>query len=756
MRTRATALSAILLAAVLLPASLSGQSPAKEVAGKKPLQLEEIFTEAGLTGRMPSQMRWSSDGKRLTYILQEDEGERRDLWVVEAATGEKRVLVSYEQLTKLAPAYEGVLDEREKERLLRYSVAAYVWSPDSKQILFTSAGRLYLYDLATQEAKPLAAAKREVGDPKFSPDGKWVAFVYEHDLWLVPAAGGTEKRLTQGGTELVLHGDLDWVYPEEFAVRTGYQWSPDSQRIAFLELDQQQVPTYPISDLVPVAATVDFQRYPKAGDPNPRAQVGIVGISAAEHGGASVGEVQWLDRAAEYVPRFGWIDAGRVWVLLLDRAQQNVELVAFEVADSRSRTLLTERAPDWINITDDMRFLPERQEFLWASERTGYNHLYLYGFDGQLKRTVDFQVKTEAYWEVTQVEGVDEKAGWVYYTSTERNPLGSDLYRVKLDGSGYELLTKEQGAHSITLNPTADAYVDTYSASGRVPEIRVHHLPSGRTTVAHRSKTVSDYEMVVPEPVEMRAADGALVRGLLLRPKEAPPRRKGGKVVPRRYPVVMYVYGGPHSPTIRDAWGGSRYLFHQYLVQHGFVVMQVDDRASSILGHKHEAALNRNYGPTALADHRVAVEWLKKQPFVDPERIAIWGWSGGGFSTCFGLTHSDLFKVGIAVAPVTDWHLYDSIYTERYMGLPQQEKEAYEKTSCVKAAANLSGRLLLVHGTADDNVHIQNSEQFIQALIEAGKPYDLWIYPQKTHSIRGGKAQLHLFRSVTEYLKKHL
>ncbi len=762
MRTRAATLNAFLLAALLgspfAPLCLAqGKPPAKmTILAQKPLRLEEIFTEAGMTGRMPSQMRWSPDGKRLTYILQEDEGERRDLWVVEAATGEKRVLVSYEQLTKLAPAYEGVLDEREKERLLRYSVAAYVWSPDSKQILFTSAGRLYLYDLATQEAKPLAAAKRGVGDPKFSPDGKWVAFVYEHDLWLAPAAGGVEKRLTLGGSELVLHGDLDWVYPEEFAVRTGYQWSPDSQRVAFLELDQQQVPTYPISDLVPVAAKVDFQRYPKAGDPNPRARVGIVGISAAERSGASVGEVQWLDCSAEYVPRFGWIDAGQAWVLLLDRAQQNAELVAFDVASGRSHTLLTERAPDWINITDDMRFLPTRHEFLWASERTGYNHLYLYGFDGQLKRTVDFQPKTEAYWEVTQVEGVDEKTGWVYYTSTERNVLGSDLYRVKLDGGGYELLTEEKGNHSIVLSPTADAYVDTFSALGRVPEIRVRHLTSGRTTVAHQAKSVREYEMVAPELVEMRAADGALVRGLLLRPKETPPGRKGGKVVPRRYPVVMYVYGGPHSPTIRDAWGGSRYLFHQYLVQQGFVVIQVDDRASSVLGHKHEAALNRNYGPTALADHRVAVEWLKKQPFVDPERIALWGWSGGGFSTCFALTHSDLFKVGIAVAPVTDWHLYDSIYTERYMGLPQQEKEAYEKTSCVKAAGNLSGRLLLVHGTADDNVHIQNSEQFIQALIEAGKPYDLWIYPQKTHSIRGGKAQLHLFRAMTEYLKKHL
>jgi dipeptidyl-peptidase-4 len=269
--------------------------------------------------------------------------------------------------------------------------------------------------------------------------------------------------------------------------------------------------------------------------------------------------------------------------------------------------------------------------------------------------------------------------------------------------------------------------------------------------------------MVAPQLLELKAADGALVRGLLFKPAGAAGAEhlfrtgRGRRAQPaEKYPVVMYVYGGPHSPTIRDAWGGPRYLFHQYLAQQGFAVLQVDDRASAILGHVHEAKLNRAYGPTALADHRVAVEWLKQQPWADTERLAIYGWSGGGFATCFALTHSDLFKVGISGAPVTDWHLYDSIYTERYMGLPQQEKEAYEKTSCVKAAKNLSGRLLLIHGTSDDNVHLQNTAQLIHALIEAGKPYDLLIYPQKTHSIRPAKTQLHLYRYIEEYLKQHL
>ncbi|MBI2956437.1 MAG: DPP IV N-terminal domain-containing protein [Acidobacteria bacterium] len=849
----------VLLAVLALLVGLPPAAGQVAPSAKKPLRLEEIFSEHGLTGPLPTQMRWSPDGRLLSYILESEKDGRRDLWAVEAETGEKHVLVSDEQMKRLAPPpEEAAADERERERLLRYAVAAYVWSPDSKQILFTSAGRLYLYDLASQEAKPLAASKRDVRDPKFSPDGKWVSFVWEHDLWLVAVppqceeqqkasgasldssrlssghardlrsavatqrkaqillaslsaglkpgpdqtvqggsackdAGSSEaKRLTLGGSADVLHGDLDWVYPEELGIRSGYEWSPDSRRIVFLELAEHSVPTYPLVDLVEAEAQVDFQRYPKAGDPNPKAHVGVVEISAAERGGAEVSEVIWLDRAAEYIPRFGWVDAGRLWVQLLDRGQRELELVVFELESGRSRTLLVERDPHWINITDDLRFFRDREEFLWTSERTGYRHIYVYGFDGQLKRRL-----TDGEREVHAIEGVDERGGWVYFSSNFRHGLGRDFYRAWLDGRGTEVLTElPGGTHSVVMNPAATAYAGTFSALGRPPEITVHHLPSGRRTEAHRAKGVDGYEMVTPELVELRAADGALVRGMLLRPKELErfaklrqaeqkqiPRRqgvqglgmtekaekgsrsaKGRKAAEKKYPVVMYVYGGPRAPTIRDAWGGNRYLFHQYLVQQGYVVLYVDDRASSVLGHKHEAALHRAYGPTALADHRVAVEWLKAQPWADAERIAIWGWSGGGFSTCFALTHSDLFKVGIAVAPVTDWRLYDSIYTERYMGLPSSAKateggpqeDPYDGTSCVKVAANLKGRLLLVHGTMDDNVHPQNAEQFIHALIEAGQPFDLLLYPRKTHSIRGSKTQLHLFRYVEEYLKKHL
>jgi dipeptidyl-peptidase-4 len=765
MRTRCNPLPAVLLA-LLLNLPLAAQSPT--AAAKKPLTLEAIFSASGLTGRRPQQLRWSPDGQGLSYILQADEGERRDLWVVEGASGEKRVLVSYEELAQLAPTVEqATADERERERRLRYSVASYRWSPDAKSILFTSAGQLYLYDLAASKAQLLAPDKRAVGDAKFSPDGQWISFLFQHDLWLVPVSGGAEKQLTFGGNENVLHGELDWVYPEEFEVRTGYHWAPDSRRIAFLEIDQHPVPFYPISDLVRVVASVDLQRYPKAGDPNPKVRVGIVDIESAlaRSSAASPAETLWLNRTAEYIPRIGWVDADRVAVQLLDRSQQTLELVLAEASSGRSRVVLTERDPYWINLSNDLTFLANGKELLWTSERTGFRHIYLYDLSGESIRqltgteerdcSLEGVPKEESWvcsgwdeWEVNAIEAVDEENGWVYYTSNEANSLGRDLFRVKLDASSRQRLTTRRGTHAVLMNPTATAYADAFSALTAVPELSVRRLPSDRSTRVHSSRSLDDYAWVQPELVEIRAPNAALVRGMMLKPSPLQP----GK----RYPVVLYVYGGPRAPTIRDAWLGARFLFHQYLAQQGLVVFYVDDTTSALLGHRHEAALSRFYGPRALRDYRLAVKHLAKLPFVNTEEMALWGWSGGGFSTSFALTHSDLFKVGVAVAPVTDWRLYDSIYSERYMGLPQEETEAYRETSVVEAAANLSGRLLLVHGDTDDNVHLQHTTQLINALVKAGRPYDLLLYPGKTHSLRGSGTQLHLFRAITAYLQRHL
>ena len=726
--------SAITLS-LCLAVAVAAAEPAK-------LRLEDIFADPGITGPSPKQFRWSPDGRTLTYILPREDGKKRDLWAVAPAAGQKRVLVSHKQLSQLAPpADKAAADERDRERLLRYSVAAYRWSPDSKSILFAGGGQLYLYDLSAEKARPVAEHKKGVRDPKFSPNGRWISFLYEHDIWLAPASGGETRRLTTGAGDDLLHGDLDWLYPEEFGIRSGYAWSPDSRRVAFLEIDQRPVPKYPIAYLAPFKHRLELQRYPKAGDANPKVRVGVI---AARPGARKKPRVVWVRGEAEYTPRFSWAADELLAVQRLNRRQNKTEIVFADALDGRVRTVLKEKDRHWINITNDLTFLKESRQFLWASERSGFRHIELYGYDGTRKRTL-----TGGEWEVKAIEGVDEKSGWVYYTANEDNPHGSDLYRVKLDGSGKERLTRFGGTHSIKLNSNATAYSDQHSALGVAPQWGVRHLASGRVTVIHRARPLDDLQLVNPELIEWSTDDGALVRAMMLKPRATEPGKQ--------HPVLIYVYGGPRAPTIRDAWGGrGRYLFHQYLVQKGYVVFYVDDRASSRLGHRYAAALSRNYGPVAARDYEFAAEKIKAMDFVDPERVALWGWSGGGFSTCFALTHSKAFKLGIAVAPVTDWRLYDSIYTERYMGHPEEEPEAYVRTSAVEAAADLHGRLLLVHPTADDNVHFQNTVAMIDALIEAGKAYDLLLYPGKTHSLHGNKARLHLFRSIERYLDSHL
>ena len=656
-------------------------------------------------------------------------------------SGEREILVSYEQLRTLAPPREkSTDDEREKERLLRYSVASYIWSPDSQSILFTSGGRLYLYSLDEEKARPVAPSKSGVRDPKFSPNGRWISFLHEHDIWLAPTTGGDERQLTTGASDRLFHGDLDWIYPEEFRLRTAYHWSPDSNRIAFLQLNQGNVPEFPITYLTPVEQRLDLQRYPKAGDPNPIVRVGIVEAKP----GRKRPKIIWVEGHAEYTPRVAWADATTLAIQRLNRAQTEIRLLFTDATLGRPKQIIKEKDPYWINVNDDLTFLPKSRRFLWTSERSGFRHIELYDFDGKRQATL-----TQGEWEVSAVERVDEEGDWVYYTSNEDQPLGKDLYRVQLDGSDKQRLTEGSGTHSVNVCSNATAYLDSYSSLKTPSRTELRKLDGGRPVLIHETDSLDEFGLTEPELLEWRTTDKALVRGLMFKPQPTEPGRK--------YPVLIYVYGGPHTPTIRDAWGSrGRPLFHQYLARKGYAVFYVDDRTSSLLGHRYETAMHKQYGPVALADYEFAVKQIQKMDFVDPDRIAIWGWSGGGFSTCFALTHSKLFKLGIAVAPVTDWRLYDSIYTERYMGLPAKNKKAYDNTSAVKAAEQLHGRLLLVHPTADDNVHFQNTIQMIDALIQAGKPYDLLLYPGKTHSLHGEKERLHLFRSIEQYLDAHL
>ncbi len=637
---------------------------AQAQTAKKPLSIELIYG-GELSAPSPSQVRWTPEGN-LSFFLSSDGG--RDLWLFDSASGEKRILVGADELERIAPSpTQATQDERERTRRTRFGVAAYHWSPDGGSLLFTSSGQIVLYKVRDKKDTPLAPSKVGVLDPKFSPDGKMISFVYEHDIWVVPTAGGEEKQRTFGGHDLLLHGDLDWVYPEELNVRTGYHWSPDSRHIAFLEMDESPVPIYPITEEVSRQPSVDLQRYPKSGDPNPKVRVGIVEIGS--------GRTAWIDRAAEYIPRIDWVDPDTVAVQLLDRDQHELELIHVNPATGRSRSVFIEQDDGWVSVTNDLTYLKDGAQFLWTSERSGFRHIYLYEAEGRLIKQL-----TDGDWQVVGIDGLDEAGGWVYFSANKDNPIGRDFYRVKLDGTGLERLTREKGTHRIDLSPKTTAYLDNYSSMTDPGGTTLHNLTSGKTMPFEERRAMDEFDLVEPEYKMLDTPDGAKVSLLLLKPQKLEANKK--------YPVLVYVYGMPGASTIRDAWPGNRGLFHQFLLQNGYIVAQIDDRTSAIWGHKYAVLGDHNIGPLAIRDHEVAVDYLKTLPYVDGDRMGVWGWSGGGFTTTFHMTHSKLFKVGIAGAPVTDWHLYDSIYTERYMGTPQDDPEAYEETSSVKAAAD--------------------------------------------------------------------
>ncbi len=701
---------------------------------KESLTLEQIFN-GDLNESAPSELRWAPDGRRLAFF---SSGEDRDrsLWLIDSVTGEKTRIASPDQVREMAPsAGQATISERERARRARYDIPSFLWSPDSKKMLMISGGQLHLYDIATHKSKLQASSKSDIRDPKFSPDGEWISFIYKHDIWMIPAAGGEEKQLTSGGSELLLHGDLDWVYQEEFDLQTGYCWSPDSHSIAFLELNEKSVPTYPIVDDLSPNATVDWQRYPKPGDANPSARVGFVNVTN--------GKTVWLDRMAEYIPRFTWADRQSAVIQLLNRRQNELELVEMNPVNGRSHIILKEQDRCWVDITNDLVFLSGGREFLWTSSRTGFRHIYLYSRDGELRKQL-----TSGKWVVFEISGVDEKKGWIYYASNEAETHGRHLFRIKLDGSGAEQVTDEPGSHEIHMNNSATAFVDSFSSLTRTPEINILDIESEKKFGLFRERSLEEFGLSVPEIKALKTPDGATIRILMYRPPDIRPGEK--------LPVLVYIYGMPDHPTIKDAWPGTRGLFHQFLVQQRFLVVQIDDRTSATPGHIYSTAAYRSLGPTAARDHESAVQYLKSLPYVDGDKLAVWGWSGGGFLAAYHLTHTDLFKFGIAGAPVTDWRLYDSIYTERYMGLPAQDSEAYDRASIVSAASNCQGRILIIHGAQDDNVHPQNTYQLIRALIESKKQFELMMYPGKTHGISGVAENVQLHTMIYQFLERNL
>lgn len=699
-------------------------------AQKKPVTIEAITAERTVTGFAPVQ--WAPDGRQFAWL------DKKELRLYDIASGHEKLLVDLADLETKAvkPPASEPFDWKNRH----VSEQSFAWSEAGNEILISSGGDLFLLHLETGKWDQLTATADAERDAKLSPDGRCVSFRRGHDLYTLEIATGKIVRLTSDGSETMLNGELDWVYPEELEIGTAHWWSPDSKRIAYLQLDVGREPVFPQVDLLSLRARFEPERYPKAGDPNADARVGIVS--------ANGGQTRWMDLGEtrdNLLARVVWQpDSQAVAVERLNRIQNRLDLLIANAATGAARIALHEEDPCWINVFDDLLFLKDGKRFLWGSERDGFHHLYLYSIEGRLLRQL-----TRGEWVVDTVAGVDEASGEAYFTSTEQSPLERQLYAVRLDGSHRRRLSSEAGTHVISMSPDCARYLDTTSSLSSPPR-RTLHRNDGRQTAVFRDADrtlTSEFEILPTEIHKVKTPDGALLYARLIKP--------AGFVPGKKYPVIVFIYGGPRvGQEVADAW--PERLWDQVLAQRGFVIWQLDNRGTWGRGHRWESVIFHNLGAHELEDQKEGIRYLQSLGLADTSHMGIYGWSYGGYMTLDALTHAPgLFRAGIAGAPVTHWRNYDTIYTERYMGLPEENVSGYENASALTHAAELRDKLLIIHNLEDDNVHFQNTVQFVDALERAGRPFELILYPQKEHGVTGALKR-HLYETMVDFFEKNV
>ena len=703
----------------------------------KPLSVEAIFGHGSLTGGGPEQLIWSPDGKHLTYI---DSGQLMDL---DPASGHTHVFISR---AKLAPLIRNNASERDRDRRRRYHSASYIWARDSQHILFDADGHLWIYDLSNNTGLEIGYTGAAFGDdPKFSPDGKSISFIRDNSLMVMQlrVPGTPTVAVAPSNSPEMLNGKVDWIYNEELDTRSNYFWSPDSSRLAFLQMDETSVPRYPIEDLLPTHASVYLERYPQPGDANPDVRVGVVD----NNGGRPVWIKLPISAGNDYIPRFGWADAHTLWIEVVTRDQKHRDIYLADPNSGQWRFVLEINDEKFIDDNYDVSVADG--SIVLTNWLDGNNHIYLYSYDkdnpGSATAKLERQL-TIGDFDVGSVYNVDFKQKRIVFASNEGNPLEQQLWSVSFEGKRTQL-SQGAGFHTANFSPNDEAFVDRHSTRLSPPVLSLCRS-AGKCSIFWQTRAIEPYHLRAPEQLEVPAKDGSKLYATLLLP--------AGVTVPASVPLIVNPYGGPGSRTVVNKWDDAL-LFDELLAQHGFAVLHADNRGSPNRGRAFAQAAWHDFGPVQLKDQlTVADAALAKYSQLDAKRIGWWGWSWGGTFTLYAMTHSDRIRAGIAVAPVTSWLDYDSIYTERYMSKPAEFSEGYRDFSVVNSAANLKGRLLLVHGTGDDNVHISNTVQFIQALIQAGIPYDLQIYPGKTHSISGTDDRTHLYDRILSQFEQYL
>ncbi len=728
-------------------------SPAAE------LTIDRLFDAPALAGPTISGVKIWRDGSRVTFLQgKEEDKDRLDLWEYDIASGSSRRLVD----SRLIVDYSRKLSDEELARRERQRTAAmsgileYAIAPSGQAVLFPIDGKLFQFDLSSAPNDAVSTVTPSAGfatDAGYSPRGGFISYVRDQNLYAYDIAHAVEKPITSDGGGAIKNGMAEFVAQEEMGRSTGYWWAPDDRHIAFARVDESPVTVTQRFEIAADNVSTTAQRYPAAGGPNVLVRLGVANLES--------GKTQWIDLGADgdfYLARVNWLPDGKTLAIQREsRDQRRLDLLFADIETGQSRIILSETSDTWIELNDELSFLRKSKQFVWASSRDGFEHLYLYDYSGRLLRRL-----TAGAWNVDDfrtraIKAVDEAHRLIYFTGTETSPVQRQLYAVSLDTSDpskVRRISREDGLHGITMSADARFFVDQFTSSSQPQQASLRRADGSLIAFLLENRLDDTHpdapylrDNSTPEFGTLRAADGQSLCYRLFKPRGFDPAL--------RYPVIIEVYGGPSVQRVLDNWTGS--TFTQILTRAGYVVFQLDNRGSGFRGTAFQAPIYGRLGQIEVADQTQGARWLAAQSFVDPARIGVWGWSYGGYMSLMLMFKApELFRAGVAGAPVTDWTLYDTHYTERYLGRPQDNRDAYEASSVFPYADKLAGKLLIMHGMADDNVLFLNSTKLFRRLQDLGKPFDVMVYPGAKHGLTRQHDGRHAYATILRFFNEAL
>ena len=727
---------------ILIATLMIGGTTDVNSQSKRPLSLEDIYASDQFKGKTVSDVQWFPDGTAFTFTRTDANGEKEVLRHF-VSTGREELILKPKDLF-----FNGEYVKMSAFYTTGISNMLLISGPRKQIWRHSYSAPYFLFNIATKQLTALANGDSGLQNVDISPDGRLVAYVKDYNLYVTNIATSEIKQLTSDGTENILNGIFDWVYEEEFGRADALRWSPDSKSIAFWHTDQTRVKSFVLLDELPTYSQATYLKYPKVGEQNAVVKIGVVDIES--------GKTVWMDTGKDddiYIPRIDWANTpNTLAVQRLNRKQNRLELLMCYTLSGKSSKILTDANEAWVDVTDDFYFLKKDNIFLWTSEKSGYRHIYFSDYNGNTTAI------TTGDWEVSSIIGVDEDRNLVYFYGKKSAPIDQHIYRIKLDGSDLSQVSDVFSWNVGNFSPNYDHYV-SFSSNVRTPtKVSLREADGKLVRILEDNKiaALNNFDMVYPQFMVINTNDGVKLNAYMMKPANFNPEK--------RYPVLVFGYGGPGSQMVIDRWGGGsrfrhvqRNLWHQYMTEKGYIVFCIDNRGT---GGQGKAFKNLAYGDLskwAVHDQIVGARYLKSLAYVDSERIGFWGWSGGGYLSLMLMTRAtDFFKAGVSVAPVSDFRNYDTIWTERYMGLLSENKSGYDAADALSYTDQLKGSLLIIHGSGDDNVHPQNMMQYVDALVEDNKQFEMMLYPNRNHRISGGNTSLHLFTKITSFFLNNL